>query len=95
MSSERKPIDFGGLGDLDEFQPKPAKPERARATPAATKKAVDQITAFPSRESGDEGQMNVRAPEAVLARFRAMAKADRYTLGAFLEILMDAYEQRK
>lgn len=95
MTSERKPIDFGNLGDLDEFEPKPTKPEKGRASPAAAKKAIDQVAAFPSRETSDEGQMNVRAPEAVLSRFRAMAKADRYTLGAFLEILMDQYEQSK
>lgn len=92
MTTERKPLDFG---NLDEFEPRPAKPEKARATPAAEKKAVDQVAAFPSRESSDEGQMNIRAPEPVLERFRAMAKADRYKLGAFLEILMNAYEQKQ
>ena len=92
MSTERKPLDFG---DLDEFEPRPAAPQKARTKPAADKKAVDEIAAFPSRESSDEGQMNIRASESVLDRFRVMAKADRYTYGAFLEILMDAYEQRK
>jgi len=30
----------------------------------------------------------------VLKRFREMAKSERYKLGAFLEILMNAYDQR-
>jgi len=86
MSGERKNLDFG---NLDEFEP------RQKTAPLPVeRKAVDQVTAFPSRERDDEAQMNIRAPEAVLNRFREMAKSERYKHGAFLEILMNAYEQR-
>ena len=85
-SGERKILDFG---DLDEFEPR-----QKTASLPLERKAVDHAAAFPSRERDDEGQMNIRAPEAVLKRFREMAKSERYKLGAFLEILMNAYDQR-
>jgi CHAD domain-containing protein len=86
ISGERKTLDFGSL---DEFEP------RQKTTPLPLeRKAVDQATAFPSREREDEAQMNIRASGAVLNRFRQMAKGERYKLGAFLEILMNHYEQR-
>lgn len=50
---------------------------------------------FPSREPVDEAQLNIKLPRAEAARFRRLAKADRYTLGAFLTLLMDGYEGRE
>ena len=50
---------------------------------------------FPSREPVDEAQLNIKLPRAEAARFRRLAKADRYTLGAFLTLLMDEYEGRE
>ena len=38
--------------------------------------------------------MNIKAPAATLARFRQLAKSERYRHGEFLEILMNAYEGR-
>lgn len=90
MTTERKPLDFG---DLDEFQPRP-KNERAKPQ-EAERKAIDQVAGFPSREREDEAQMNIKASDAILTRFRTMAKAERYKLGEFLEILMNAYERDK
>lgn len=49
---------------------------------------------FPSREPVDEAQLNIKLSPAEAARFRQLAKADRYTLGAFLTLLMDGYEGR-
>ena len=88
MTGERQPLAFDSLSD---FAPKKAE----KATPSrADREAVDQVSSFPSRERSTENQLNIRAPEDVLARFKALAKADRYTHGAFLEILLDAYERR-
>ena len=50
---------------------------------------------FPSREPVDEAQLNIKLPRAEAARFRRLAKADRYTLGAFLTLLMDGHEGRE
>ena len=87
MTEQRRSLDFG---ELDEFTPRP-KP----AAPAeAERRAVDQATAFPSRERSYDAQMNIKAPAATLARFRQLARGERYRHGEFLEILMDAYERR-
>ncbi|WP_066819095.1 hypothetical protein [Frigidibacter mobilis] len=93
MTSSRKPLDFGSLDDFD--TPKSGGIEKEVFAPIAEKKAVDRVSAFPSRERLDDSQLNIKAPEEVARRFRAMAKAERYTHGAFLEILMDAYDGKK
>jgi len=90
MTGERKGLNFDNLDSLDDFQPRP-KPAVA---PAATKKAVDKTASFPSREQPDDAQINIKAPSGTLDRFRALAKAERYRHGEFLDILMDAYEGR-
>lgn len=88
--ADRKSLDFG---ELDDFEPRPkAKPANSRV-PLAMKE-VDRVAEFPSREALREGQLNIKAPTDVLERFKAMAKADRYKYGDFLEILMDSYERR-
>lgn len=85
MPGERKALDFNGL---DDFEPR----KRDKIAPIEERKAIDKISTFPSRERSDEGQINIRAPSDVLQRFRQMAKKERYTLGAFLEILMKSYD---
>ncbi len=87
MTGQRRSLDFG---ELDGFTPRP----KPTAPAAAERKAVDQAAAFPSRERADDAQMNIKAPAATLARFRQLAKSERYRHGEFLEILMDAYESR-
>jgi hypothetical protein len=42
---------------------------------------------FSLREPLDEAQLNIKLPRAEAARFRQLAKADRYTLGVFLTLL--------
>lgn len=97
MNSTRKPLDFGSL---DDFKPRPKhaqtpdRPQPRTVEQTVVKKAVDRVAAFPSREASDDSQMNIKAPAATLDRFRAMAKVERYKHGEFLEILMNAYEQK-
>lgn len=88
MSDSRKNLDFGGL---DDFQPRP----KPASNPPAVHKAVDKVSSFPSREVDEDAQINIKASSSSIARFRAMAKAERYRHGEFLEILMDAYEKRE
>lgn len=90
MSEARKTLDFDALNDFDVPAP---KPRPSRPTPAA-KKAVDVVTSFPSRDPSQDGQLNIKAPVDVLRRFQAMAKADRYTYGEFLELLLNAYTKK-
>ena len=89
MSGERKALNFGRL---DDFPTKP-KGDDVRVDPGV-RDAVDSVSEFPSREKSVEAQLNIRAPEDVIARFKAMSKRERYTYGAFLEILMEAYSAR-
>ncbi len=88
MTGERKSLDFDALED---FQPRPGR----SATRPDDRKAIDRAAAFPSRETPDDAQLNIKAPAATLERFRSMARAERYKHGAFLEILMDAYDRSR
>ena len=84
MSVERSSLNFD---DLDDFEAKPsAKPDKA------TRKKVDQVASFPSREAPQTKQMNITGDASVLDRFDRMCKEDRRSRHAMLEILMDAYE---
>ena len=82
--SDRKALNFDAL---DDFETRPPAASRV------TRKAIDRTTGFPSREASEDGQINIKAPAALLERFKAMAKAERYKHGEFLEILMDHYEK--
>ena len=57
-----------------------------------TRRAIDAVSRFPSREASADGQLNLKGPRHVLDRFRAMCKADRRAYYDMLEILMDRYE---
>lgn len=83
--SGRTRLDF----NLDDFEEPSSK--KVNVT---DKQAIDRESAFPSREAEIEGQLNIRASRDTIKRFRSMAKKERYTLGAFLEILMNAYESK-
>jgi hypothetical protein len=69
-----------------------AQPPRRSA--ADTRKAVDAVSRFPSREASSDGQLNLKGPQHVLDRFKAMCKSDRRAYYDMLEILMDRYEGR-
>ncbi len=47
---------------------------------------------WPSREPMRDGQISIKAPVAVIARFRRLCKDDRRTYADMLDILMKAYE---
>lgn len=87
MMTDRKALDFGGL---DDFEPR----RKPQAVSPATQKAIDRVAGFPSREAGEDSQINIKASRVVLERFKTMAKAERYKHGEFLQVLMDAYESR-
>ncbi|WP_347100773.1 hypothetical protein [Sagittula stellata] len=59
---------------------------------AETRRAIDAVSRFPSREAATDGQLNLKGPRHVLDRFRAMCKADRRAYYDMLEILMDSFE---
>ena len=87
------------LGRLSRFSTRPRKAGDAGAPSGRKPKSgperksdIDEHVGFPSREPVDEAQLNIRLPRAEAARFRRLARADRYTLGAFLTLLMDGYE---
>lgn len=93
MSDSRKPLTFtaGKSDDLSDFKPREKSQDQDQVSKA---KAIDRVSSFPSREAPDDDQINIKASSAVLGRFRAMAKAERYKHGEFLEILMNAYERK-
>jgi len=85
----RQGLDIGDLG-LEDFKPrKPSAPKKP------TQKAVADITKFPSREGPDDDQLNIKGPKAVLDRFRALRKSERYKYADLLEFMMEAYEKHK
>ena len=105
----RNELDLGRLsqfGSKGQGQDAPGKDERPATEPPATPAAPDQTAAErpgrdwereagpPSREPVDEVSVTIRMPRAQAMRFRALAKEERYKLGAFLERLMDHYEDR-
>ena len=76
------------IDDLDDFASRTAT---YSASPA-TRKAVDQMSAFPSRETLSDGQLNLKGPRHILERFKGMCKADRRPYYDMLEILMNEFE---
>lgn len=85
MDGERKSLNFEELEGFSP-RPKPSFPQGGHT------KDIDNVSVFPSRERMDEAQMNIKASNAVVNRFRHLARKERYRHGEFLEILMNAYE---
>ena len=86
---KRQALDLDALG-LDDFKP------RESSTPAKpAQKKVAEATSFPSREAPDDDQLNIKGPKAVLDRFRALRKSERYKYADLLEFMMDAYEGKR
>lgn len=90
MTQHRQALKF----DLDDFMPRETA---AAEDPAAlpNRKAVEKVATFPSREAPDDDQLNIKGPKAVLDRFRALRKSERYKYADLLEFMMNAYEQRR
>lgn len=86
---KRQGLDLEGL-NLDDFAPRKSTES---AKPA--QKTVSVATSFPSREAPDDDQLNIKGPKAVLDRFRALRKSERYKYADLLEFMMDAYEAKR
>lgn len=80
------------LDKLKGFGASSTKPTSNVKPPASGATDWTERAGFPSREPVDDTTLTIRLPRVQAHRYRHLAKADRYTLGAFLEILMDAYE---
>ena len=94
--------------DLDDFAPRGALPVKlpdgggqgaashvpnpTNARTAEARRAIDAVSQFPSREASSDGQLNLKGPQHVLDRFKAICKADRRAYYDMLTILMDRYE---
>lgn len=100
--SNREALTMPALDDMDDFAPRAAAPigqgghtsvpQALPSTAADTRRAVDALSKFPSRETSADGQLNLKGPQRVLDRFKVMCKADRRAYYDMLEILMNAYE---
>ena len=89
--------------DLDRLKQFEAAPERAEPAPdpgpaAPPAEPVPAAAApyarWPSREPVRDGQISIKAPLDVIARFRTLCRDDRRTYADMLSILMDGYERR-
>lgn len=92
---ESRPLRAGeGQGAPDQTpDPIPAATAR-RAAPSSgqTRRAVDAVSRFPSREGPADAQLNLKGPREVLERFKTMCRDDRRSYYDMLRILMDAFE---
>lgn len=97
--TDRQAISIPEFDDgLDDFAPRGAGQGGTPApAPAASvaRRSVDAVSHFPSRDPAHLEQLNLKGPQHVLSRFRALCKADRRAYYDMLEILMDSYEARE
>ncbi|MFK7876381.1 MAG: hypothetical protein AB8B71_11480 [Paracoccaceae bacterium] len=97
--SKREALVIPSFDDtLDDFTPRRPDGQGGEVTPpssAQTRRTVDAISHFPSREASEDGQLNLKGPKHVLDRFRALCKADRRAYYDMLEILMDHLDRPK
>ena len=94
--SDREALAMPQFDDMDDFAPRRQNGAGGTTAPrpaaTETRKAVDAVSHFPSREASPDGQLNLKGPQHVLDRFKAMCKADRRAYYAMLEILMNKHE---
>ena len=94
--SDRAPLSIPSFEDaLEDFAPRRGAGEGTLPTHRSntqTRRTVDTVSQFPSREASQDVQLNLKGPKPVLDRFRAMCKADRRAYYDMLEILMDKFE---
>ncbi len=97
--SDREALAIPSFDDtLDDFAPRNTAGQGGHApitSSADTRRTVDAVSQFPSREAAGDAQLNLKGPRHVLDRFRAMCKADRRAYYDMLDILMDHFEGRK
>lgn len=90
---DRQTLSAPPFGDaLDDFAPRGGAGEAAAPRASETSRANDAVSRFPTREPSSDGQLNLKGPQHVLDRFRAMCKADRRAYSDMLEIVMDRFE---
>lgn len=93
--SDREALAMPQFDEMDDFTPRPQGGAGGAATPRPAaleaRKAVDAVSRFPSREASPDGQLNLKGPQHVLDRFKAMCKADRRAYYDMLEVLMNDY----
>ncbi|MCE8519213.1 hypothetical protein KBY31_21035 [Ruegeria pomeroyi] len=97
--SDREALTIPSFDDsLDDFAPRERAGQGRARTPlssADTRRTVDAVSRFPSREASQDAQLNLKGPRHVLDRFRALCKADRRAYYDMLEILMDDFERHR
>ncbi|PTE19449.1 hypothetical protein C5F48_22875 [Cereibacter changlensis JA139] len=81
--------------DLNRLKSFESKPREAAAPAELPRALAEEPKRWPSREPVTEGQISIKAPTDVIARFRAICKDDRRTYADMLHILMDCYEGQK
>lgn len=92
MTAGREALTMPNLDDgLDDFAPRHGAGQGA-AVSAPDARAVDRISAFPSREAASDLQLNMKGPRPVIERFKTMCREDRRSYHAMLEILMNHFE---
>lgn len=99
--TDRETLKIPAFDEMDDFAPRAvASPLSSRVATAPglpteaaeTRRAIDAVSKFPSREASQDVQMNLKGPRHVLDRFRALCRADRRAYYDMLEILMDSFE---
>lgn len=81
------------LDRLKRFEPATRAPAEAAPQPARAPAEADPAR-WPSREPVQDGQISIKAPLDVIARFKRLCKDDRRTYADMLHILMDRFETR-
>lgn len=92
-AGERRPLTIPSIGhadDLEDFRPR----QSTGPAPCETKRSVDASSGFPSRDARADAQLNLKGPQHILERFKALCKADRRPYYDMLEILMDTYQDQ-
>lgn len=110
MAGDREALSIPSFDEMDDFAPRSDRMQRdrgqeGRVEPAPapqpvpraadTRRAIDAVSQFPSREAASDGQLNLKGPRTVLDRFRKLCRDDRRAYYDMLEILMDSFEQRQ
>lgn len=84
------------LDRLKQFEaaPEPRRQAAPQPLPEPARPAAAAPERWPSREPVRDGQISIKAPLDVIARFRTLCRDDRRTYADMLTILMDGYETR-
>lgn len=81
--------------DLNRLKGFEQKPKQASPLAEPPRPVVEEPRRWPSREPITDGQISIKAPTDVIARFRMICKDDRRTYADMLHILMDHYEGQR